>query len=123
MRSLGKFGTGLLALVMAVWHPLRALLWPDEMTPVCVQSQEREHIHPELPRPELPAVSKGGILGNGSADVPFVGPYSWEEAANVAIRARYDNLRRRAHLAESCFSLPLTPPLSATTPLTSQTPD
>ncbi len=107
MRRLAKFGTGLLALVMTIWYPLRELLWPDETMPVYVQSQEREHIHSELPQPEHPAANGSGILGDGSADVPIAAPYGWQEAANVAIRARYDYLRQSVRVADSFFSPPL----------------
>jgi hypothetical protein len=90
--------------VLAVWIALRPPQEAREAAePVHSRAPEPPHNHPELHEPAYAIPSEAGILGGGSENTPMV-PVGWEEAADVAVRARYDYQRNRSYLASSSFS-------------------
>jgi hypothetical protein len=95
-----KLVPGFLAAVIVLRPPQEALR-ADEV--VHSRAPEPPHNHPELHEPAYTPPNEAGILDGSPQDAPVV-PVGWEEAANVAVRARYEYQRTRTYLVQSFCS-------------------
>lgn len=68
---------------------------------------ENRDVEPERRLP-APAGVPGGPGAGGAADVPFFGRPAWEDAANAAVRARYDAMYKSNGNLTAMQTCPLT---------------
>ncbi len=79
---------------------------------VVTKDDEDDAVHKSCEHKHTHIQSVHWFASDPPSDLPPVAPYGWEDAADIAIRARCNYLNGHVHLMKSVFS----PPLNLLTP-------